>query len=98
MGRRSRAAYVERRYDHPRRVSARLTTGPLVLNFVDSFEFNIAAYCLAKLVGLDHMVPVTVRRVWRGAEGSLSWWIDDVMLDERERLAQGVEPSHPRRW
>ena len=40
-----------------RRPTGRLANGQVVLNFADSFEFNIAAYRLAKLVGLGHMVP-----------------------------------------
>ena len=36
--------------------------GGAELNFVDSFAYNIAAYRLAWLVGLDDMIPVTVER------------------------------------
>lgn len=81
-----------------RRATGRLANGQVVLNFADSFEFNIAAYRLAKLVGLGHMVPVTVRRQWRDEEGALSWWVDDVMLDERQRLEQKIEPPNPGMW
>jgi len=35
-------------------------------NFVDAYRYNIAAYALAKRIGLGHMIPVTVERVWRG--------------------------------
>ena len=81
-----------------RRAIGRLANGQVVLNFADSFEFNIAAYRLAKLVGLGHMIPVTVRRQWRGEEGALTWWVDDVMLDERERLDQEIEPPNRGMW
>lgn len=81
-----------------RRPVGRLANGQRVLNFADSFEFNIAAYRLAKLLGVGHMVPVTVRRQWRNEEGSLSWWVDDVMLDERQRLDQKIEPPDPGMW
>ena len=36
------------------------------LNFVDSYKYNIAAYQLAELLGLDDMVPVYVERKWKG--------------------------------
>src|SRR5882724_10126398 len=32
------------------------------LNFVDSYKYNIAAYQLAELLGLDDMLPVYVER------------------------------------
>ncbi len=44
------------------------------LNFVDSYKYNIAAYALAELIGVDNMLPVYVERKWKGETGSLSWW------------------------
>src|SRR6266851_3405496 len=51
------------------------------LGFVDSYKYNIAAYRLAELLGLDDMVPVYVERKWNGNPGSLSWWLA-VKMDE----------------
>jgi hypothetical protein len=45
------------------------------VNFRDTYHFNIAAYELAKLLGLDDMMPVTVERSWNRQRGALSWWI-----------------------
>jgi hypothetical protein len=67
------------------------------LNFADSYHFNIAAYELACLLGIDEMVPVTVEREWRGKKGSLSWWLD-VKMDEEERLKQGILPPDTHAW
>ena len=36
------------------------------LNFVDSYKYNIAAYGLAELLGMDDMLPVYVERKWGG--------------------------------
>ena len=36
------------------------------LNFVDSYKYNIAAYRLAELLGIDDMLPVYVERKWEG--------------------------------
>ena len=36
------------------------------LNFVDSYKYNIAAYALAELLGMDDMLPVYVERKWQG--------------------------------
>lgn len=31
-------------------------------NFVDSYKYNVAAYVLAELIGMDDMLPVSVER------------------------------------
>jgi hypothetical protein len=53
----------------------KLANGAIELNFVDSYKYNIAAYALAELVGMDDMLPVYVERKWDGKIGSLSWWL-----------------------
>ena len=68
------------------------------LNFVDSYRYNIAAYRLAELVDLGHMIPVTVEREWNGQTGALSWWIDDVMFDEATRLEERRRPDDVAAW
>lgn len=67
------------------------------LNFADSFHFNIAAFELACLLGIDDMVPVTVEREWQGKKGSLSWWLD-VKMDEDERIRSEIMPPDTRSW
>jgi len=67
------------------------------LNFVDSYHYDIAGYELAKLLGLDNMVPVTVERRWRGEPGALSWWIP-WKYDEEMRRAQNIEPPDTDAW
>lgn len=49
--------------------------GQTILNFRDTYHFNLAAYELAKLLDLDDMMPVTVERNWNRERGALSWWI-----------------------
>lgn len=53
--------------------------------FVDAYRYNIAAYRLATLLGLADMMPATIERSIKGRRGALSWWIDDVLMDEEER-------------
>jgi hypothetical protein len=67
------------------------------LGFVDSYKYNIAAYELAELLGLDDMVPVYVERKWQGNPGSLSWWLP-VKMDEVERHKQGLTPPDSDAW
>jgi hypothetical protein len=67
------------------------------LNFIDSYKYNIAAYQLAELLGLDDLVPVYVERKWKGDTGSLSWWLP-VKMDEVERHKQKLTPPDPDAW
>ena len=67
------------------------------LNFVDSYKYNIAAYEIAGLLGLDHMMPVYVERRWNGQIGSISWFVPTLM-DESERLKKKLQPPNPTDW
>ena len=71
--------------------------GQTELNFRDTYRFNVAAYRLARLLGLDN-VPVSVeRRVDRG-QASMTWWVDDVLMEERERLKRIKLKTVPAEW
>lgn len=65
-------------------------------DFKDSWKFEVAAYEIDKLLGLN-MVPVTVEREYRGSRGSLQYWVDGCML-EKERLDKKLMPPNPVRW
>jgi hypothetical protein len=67
------------------------------LNFVDSYRYNIAAYALSGLLGLDHMMPVYVERRWNGQTGSMGWWVTTLM-DEGERLKKKIQPPNSMDW
>jgi hypothetical protein len=86
---------------HIQLVEERKTTGPssqgTELNFRDSWMFNVAAYRLDRLIGLN-LVPVSVEREWRGKSGAYTWWVDDVIMDEGERLKKKVQPPNPAAW
>jgi hypothetical protein len=62
------------------------------LMFVDSYRYNIGAWELARLIGLDYMMPATVERRHNGAIGALSWWVDDVLMDQEERERTSANP------
>jgi hypothetical protein len=62
------------------------------LSFVDAFRYNIAAWELSRLLGLGDMTPPTVARTVRGQPGALSWWMDDVLMDEAERERTSTTP------
>lgn len=75
----------------------KLESGATVFNFVDSYKFNIAAYTLSELLGIDDMLPVYVERKWQGHAGSLSWWLP-VKMDEEERVANKITPPNLDAW
>ena len=67
------------------------------MNFKDSYKYDIAAYQLAKLLGLGGMMPVTVERKWRGDTGAISWWLP-VKMDEAVRLKKNIQPPDVDAW
>ena len=66
-------------------------------NFRDSWSFNVAAYKLDRLLGL-RLVPVTVQRRFRTSHAAYTWWIDDVQMDEAERLKRKLQSPDPQGW
>jgi hypothetical protein len=63
------------------------------LNFKDSWRFNVAAYRLDRMLGLD-MIPPSIERSFNGKQGAFTWWVDEVLMDEGERLkAKTPAPS-----
>jgi hypothetical protein len=71
--------------------------GHTELNFKDCYKYDIAAYELAKLLGLGDMIPVTVERKWAGKSGAISWWFPTKM-SERTRLNKKLAPPDPHAW
>lgn len=66
------------------------------LNFRDSYLYNIAAYRLAVLLGIDNVPMSVLRRVDR-RPAAVTWWVDDVAMTERERIEQRAMGPDPAR-
>lgn len=66
-------------------------------NFRDSFKFNVAAYRLNRMLGLD-MIPATVVRRINGRLGSVTWWLDNVLMAEKDRYLKKIEPPDSETW
>jgi hypothetical protein len=66
------------------------------MDFKDSWQFDVAAYELDKLLGLN-MVPVTVERRYEGEKGMLQWWVTDAMT-EGDRKEKGLSPPDAESW
>lgn len=67
------------------------------VNFRDSYKFNIAAYRLDRLLDLN-MIPPSVERKVAGKSGALTWWVDDVLMMEKDRYLKGIEPPDQEAW
>lgn len=67
------------------------------LNFRDSWRYNVAAYKLDRLLDL-RMTPVSVERKVGGSTGAVTWWVDDVLMDETKRLKEKTPPPDPHLW
>ena len=66
--------------------------GGIELNFRDYWGYDIAGYRIAKLLGLDDMVPVYTERKWNGTPGAISWRVANVQFDEADRYKQNIHP------
>ena len=71
--------------------------GYITLEFRDSYEYDIAAYQLAKLLGLGNMIPVTVEYTWNRKQGALSWWVP-AKWDEEDRRKLNLQPPDENAW
>jgi hypothetical protein len=76
---------------------ARFRSGRSERDFRDFYGYNIAAYRLARLLGYDDLVPVSIERVWKGRRGALTWWVDKKW-DEDERVKEGAVPPDVPAW
>jgi hypothetical protein len=65
------------------------------VNFKDSYRYNVAAYRLAVLLGLDN-VPMSVERIVEGKPAAVTWWLDGVM-DDKDRQTKKLANSNPLR-
>ncbi len=69
----------------------------LEIDFRDSWRNNVAAYRLDRLMGLG-MVPVTVVRRHDTIQASFTWWVDDVLVTEKERLHTKLRSPDLEAW
>jgi hypothetical protein len=67
------------------------------LNFVDSWRYNVAAYRLDRLLEIN-MTPPSVERRFQNKDAAFTWWVDDVLMDEKARLDKKIQPQSPGIW
>ena len=56
----------------------------------DSYVFDIAAYELARVIGLDHIPPITFRRI-DNKQVTVQAWLEGGLM-ETDRIADGIDP------
>ena len=66
-------------------------------NFRDCYKYNIAAYRLDRLLGLN-MVPVSVERTYRRDKVAVTWWVDDVLMTDADRYKNDIPPPDLESW
>lgn len=79
---------LKRGYPGPRRVY------PF---FRDSYRYNVAASVLDDMLGLG-LVPVSVERKIGKQRAAVTWWVDDVLMMEADRIRGGTAPARPGEW
>lgn len=57
--------------------------------FLEGWQYEIAAYELDKLLGLN-LIPPTVERTFKGKRGSLQFWVE-TRFNDLERVEQGIK-------
>ena len=90
-----RARAVFRTVDR-RRERLRMRDGRSYAVFYDRAVNEVAAYRLARLLGLD-MIPPTVVRSYGGREGSLQLWVERART-EGQRRDSGERAPEPIQW
>lgn len=66
-------------------------------NFRDTWRYNVAAYRLDRLLELN-MIPPSVERNYQSKAGAFTWWVDDVIMDESERLKTKATAPNTVSW
>ena len=75
----------------------RLRDGTFYMNFRDNALFEVAAYELARLLGIDNLPPA-VGRVIDSQRGSVQLWIEGEVMTETDRIERRLVSPSALRW
>lgn len=64
--------------------------------FRDYYGYEVAAFELSRLLGLDNVPPATLRTLDE-TEGSIQLWVEQAMGVE-DRIEKGIDPNHQQLW
>ncbi len=70
----------------------------LEINFRDCYKFNIAAYRLGLMLGLGDIIPPSVERRYDNQGGAWTWWVEDIQMDEVQKIRTGAQPPDHDKW
>jgi hypothetical protein len=73
-----------------------LQDGTVEIDFQDSWQTEIAAYVVDRIIGL-RMVPATVKRKIEARDGSMQWFVES-MMPEADRLAKKLVAPDAESW
>lgn len=73
-----------------------LADGSSDIDFQDSWQTEIAAYVVDRIIGLE-MVPATVERKVDAKAGSMQWFVES-MMPEAERLEKKLSAPDAEAW
>jgi hypothetical protein len=65
-------------------------------SFRDRYIFEVAAYELSRMLGLDNVPPAALYR-WNGQQGSIQLWVEGAR-PESKRIAAHEQPDDPSSW
>ena len=65
---------------------------PRPMNFPDSYKYEVAAYELSRLLGIE-IIPPTVEREVDGTRGSLQWYLEGCLSEHDRERAQLQPPD-----
>jgi hypothetical protein len=70
--------------------------GKLYLHWKDSYIYDVAAYHVDRLLGLDRVPPIVLRRA-KGKDGSLQIWLEGT-ITEKTRQDEAIKPPEIARF
>ena len=73
-----------------------MADGTVRLNFRDDCVFELAAYRLSRLLGLDNVPPVA-RRTIKGRKGTLQIWVENALM-EKKRAQDKIQAPNRVHW
>src|SRR6185436_17254580 len=76
------------------------------VNFTDSYRYYVTGWKLAQLLGIENMIPPSIKRPFKGSDAAYTWWIDDVgataggvtVMDQADMTAKNVKAPNPDKW
>ncbi len=78
------------------KTEVKIANGKTKLDFRDDCRFEVAAYRLSKLLGLDNVPPVVKRKIG-GVTGTLQVWVENAMM-ERQRSSEKLQAPSKLPW